>query len=285
MGAWGTNIKDNDTTADIYSDFFDLYNEGQNSSDISAKLIDENQELINNPDDCNNFWFAIALAQWETKSLDAKIFKQIKTIIKSGIDLQIWKDLDADEKDLEKRKIYLEKFLNKLQTDKQKAKSRKKPRNVKPIFSVGDCLTFKLNNGNYGGVLVLGVNENPKLGYNLMAGTRINQPNKPTINDFEKAEILIKNFASWKDRPEFVWIQPDLYEKEYSSLFELIGKIVVNKEYRTDNDILKVFYSADWSHAKEAADMQFEHEKSNSRPTIAIMVAELTTNKKWWKLW
>ena len=29
MGTWGTAIKDNDTSSDIYADFYDLYNEGQ----------------------------------------------------------------------------------------------------------------------------------------------------------------------------------------------------------------------------------------------------------------
>ena len=87
MGTWGTNIKENDTSGDIYDSFFELYNAGQNPIDISAKLISDNSELIDNPDDCNNFWFALALAQWETKSLDANIFEKVKTLIESGNDL------------------------------------------------------------------------------------------------------------------------------------------------------------------------------------------------------
>ena len=78
MGAWGTNIKDNDTTADIYTDFFEMYNNGQNPADISRNLIKKNRYLINNPDDSNNFWFAIALGQWETKSLEPHIFEKVK---------------------------------------------------------------------------------------------------------------------------------------------------------------------------------------------------------------
>ncbi len=284
MGAWGTNIKDNDTTADIYLDFFDLYNEGQSPIDVSVALIDDNQELINNPDDCNNFWFAVALAQWETKSLDDKILQRVKTIIESGNDIQVWKDLDADEKDLEKRKIALEKFLVKLQSEKQKAKPREKPRNVKPIFSTGDCLAFKLDNGNYGGAVVLATNDNPKLGYNLVAGTRINQPTKPTLNDFENAEILIRSFAFWKDKTEVIWINPDNYQKEYSNLFELIGKIFIEKEYTTTDDVFNS-YCADWGSAKEGADKQFEYEMTNSKPAIKITVAELTKKKWKWKLW
>lgn len=284
MGAWGINIKDNDTSADIYADFFDLYNEGQNPTNISARLIENNKELIEDPDDCNNFWFALALAQWETKSLELIVFEKVKQIIESDNDIEVWKSLDAEEKDLAKRKIALDKFLVKLKTEKVKAKPRKKPRNVKPIFAIGDCLVFKFDNGNYGGAVVLAANDNPKYGHNLLAGTRINKQTKPTLNDFENAEILIRNFAFWKDRAEVIWIIPDHYEKEYSNLFEVIGKISVEKQYTTNDDIFKT-YCADWASAKDGAEKQFEHEKTNPKPKIVLTVAELTKNKKRWKLW
>lgn len=284
MGAWGTNIKDNDTTADIYTDFFDLYNEGQSPIDISVKLIADNQEIINNPEDCNNFWFALALAQWETKSLNPKVFESVKGIIESGNDLEVWRNLDADEKDIAKRKIALDAFLEKLQGEKLQAKKRETTRNVKPVFATGDCLVFKLENGNYGGAFILATNDNPKLGYNLVAGTRINQPIKPTPNDFEKAEILIRSFAFWKDKAEVLWISPDDYEKKYNSLFELIGKIPVEKEFKTENGVFKT-YCADWASPKDAANRQFEHEETSPKPTTVLTVTELTKNRKWWKFW
>ena len=70
MGAWGTAISSNDTYADIYGKFFDLYNDGLDVSEISKNLIADNQETINDKDNCNNFWFALAKAQWECKQLD-----------------------------------------------------------------------------------------------------------------------------------------------------------------------------------------------------------------------
>jgi hypothetical protein len=281
MGTWGTEIKNNDTTAEIYSIFYDSYNKGQNPINISVKLIEDNQELINNPYDCNNFWFALALAQWETKSLDSKIFERVKNIIESENELQVWKELDADEKDIDTRKIVLEKFLRKLQTDKPKAKPRVKAtqRIVKPIFEIGDCLTFKYDNGNYGGIVILGVNDDTEHGYNLVAGTRINQSTKPIINDFEKAEILIRNYASWKNDEVIVWTWPNNFKKLFSDFFELIGKVMVSKKYKTDDN--NFGYVADWGLTKLAATLQFEYEKTNSRPTNTITVEELTKKKKW----
>lgn len=285
MGTWGTNIKENDTSGEIYDNYFDLYNEGQSPVDISSKLISDNKELIDNPDDCNNFWFALALAQWETKSLDSEVFEKVRTIIENGIDLKVWKDLDADEKDIKSREGYLQDFLKKIQTEKPKAKARikNKHKTVKPIFSVGDCLTFIHENGNYGGVIILGEINDNETGFNLVAGTRINQPNKPTVKDFENAEILIRNYANWKEDPIIVWTYPDSFKKIFSNFFELIGKTKVDKEYKTDNN--KFGYVADWGITKLAANLQFEHEKTNPQPTKRITVAELITNKKWWKLW
>lgn len=224
----------------------------------------------------------LALAQWETKSLVIDIFDRIKVIIDTDEDLKIWKGLDADEKDLAKRKIVLQNFLLKLQKERQKAKPRQKLRNVKPIFATGDCLTFKLSSGNFSGIVILASDNNPKLGYNLVAGTRINQPDKPSIKDFKNAEILIINYSFWKDEKEIRWVSPNYYEKEHSSLFELVANISVEKEYKTDGKTF-VSYCADWGGAKQAFDMQLDYEKTNLKPTTIITVRELITEKKWWR--
>jgi hypothetical protein len=144
MGAWGTAISSNDTYADIYGTFFDLYNEGLSVDEISIKLIDDNQETINDPDDSNNFWFALAKAQWECKQLDKELLDRVKNIIETGADLEVWRHLDADEKDIKKRKVILDKFLTELQTARPKAKARKKKIIRQPVFEKGDCLTFNL---------------------------------------------------------------------------------------------------------------------------------------------
>ena len=200
MGAWGTAISSNDTFADIYSEFFDLYNSGLDVAEISKKLIADNQETINDKDDCNNFWFALAKAQWECKQLDKDIFDKVKKVVETGADLEVWRQLDADEKDIKKRKVVLDKFLADLQTEKPKAKPRKKKIIRQPIYEKGDCLTFKLSNGNYSGAVVLEAVKDTEYAYNLIASTRINQTSKPTKKDFENAEVLLLNYASWDNQ-------------------------------------------------------------------------------------
>ncbi|MFV8331767.1 hypothetical protein [Flavobacterium sp. GSP14] len=63
MGTWGNAISSNDTYADIYNTFFEMYNDGFSVNEISKRLILENRETIENTDDSNNFWFALSKSQ------------------------------------------------------------------------------------------------------------------------------------------------------------------------------------------------------------------------------
>ncbi|MGI8600065.1 MAG: hypothetical protein ACR2KB_12500 [Chitinophagaceae bacterium] len=60
MGTWGTGISSNDTYADVYDEFFELFDDGLSVKEITERLIGFNQETINEPDSSNDFWFALA---------------------------------------------------------------------------------------------------------------------------------------------------------------------------------------------------------------------------------
>ncbi len=128
MGTWNTKINGNNTFQDIYQNFFDLYNQGQNPIDISKQIHDDFAEMFNDYDDKNNSLFGLALAQWETKSLDPTVYKQVKEIVETNSDLEVWKGLGADNKTIEKRKKELDKFLTQISTEKEKPKRRVRPK-------------------------------------------------------------------------------------------------------------------------------------------------------------
>lgn len=278
MGTWGTAIKSNDTSADIYADFFDLYNDGKEPSEIKNKLISDN------PNGTNDFWFTLALALWETKSLPTDILEKVRETIKSESDLKVWKELDASESDIKKRKVVLDKFLTKLESEKVKPKARKKKSNKEPIFEIGTCLTFKLGNGNYGGAIVLSSDLNTGFGYNLIVSTRINQETKPTLIDFAKSEVLITNFAEWDNKAKITWYLPDKYKTDFSHLFENLGKLEIEKKYYPNSSKINSSFSAGWQHIIMPVDKQFEHEKINgilkSFPVMSLMKEK---KKKWWQ--
>lgn len=282
MGTWGTAISSNDTYADIYSDFFDLFNDGLDVAEISKKLIADNQETINNTADSNNFWFALAKAQWECKQLDKAIFDRVKKVIEIGADLEVWRQLEADEKNIKKRKAVLDKFLADLQTEKPKAKSRKKKIIRQPVFEKGDCLTFKLKNGNYGGAVILEAIKDSEYGYNLIATTRINQPNKPTKKDFENSEVLVMNYARWDNKPNVKWYLP-IRHKQTAHLIERVENIEVQINYEIKNSRLGSISDFDiW--VIQVVDQQLKSEETKPLSTTKQTIKELTKKSKW-KLW
>lgn len=55
MSSWGPAISSNDTYADIYGAFFELYDEGMNVIEISEKLMSDNSDTVADKYDSHNF--------------------------------------------------------------------------------------------------------------------------------------------------------------------------------------------------------------------------------------
>jgi hypothetical protein len=274
MGTWGTAISSNDTYADIYSEFFDLYNDGLDVTEISKKLISNNQETINDTEDSNNFWFALAKAKWECKQLDKELFYRISEIVETGADLEVWRQLDADEKDIKKRKVILDKFLIDLKTERPKAKPIKKKIIRKPLFEKGDCLTFVLENGNYCGAIVLEAIKDTELGINLIATIRLNQKRKPAIADFENSEVLIISLPDGNEKVDIGWYYPISLKRD-NIKFEVVGNINIESSFNP-NDYSHGFYyggSCDW--AKQKVEKQLKFEESNPKPKDTLTIEKM----------
>jgi hypothetical protein len=280
MGTWSTSISANDTYADIYRSFFDLYNTGLDVNIISEKLINDHGEIINDSDECHNFWFALAKAQWECKRLDSKLFDRVKQIIESGADLEVWRNLGATDNDLKNRKVNLDKFLTDLQKQRVKSKNRKKKVILPPVFEKGDCLIFKLANGNYGGAVVLEAITESEFGINLIAATRLNELNSPNIKDFENSEVLLLSFGNWKEKPEIGWYYPISIKKDMTK-FEIIGKIEINIDYKPDDYSKGFYFNGSGDKLKVSVDSQFEYEKENKRPKQKLTIKDLAQKSRW----
>jgi len=126
MGTWSTKINGNDTFQDIYQSFFDLYNQGEIPNEISKKIQEDFSEVFEDFDDRYDSLFGLALAQWETKSLDPKIYEKVKNIVENGNDLDRWKGLGV--KSIENRQKELEKFLKQISSNREKPKRRIRPK-------------------------------------------------------------------------------------------------------------------------------------------------------------
>ncbi len=287
MGAWGTGISSNDTYADIYEQFFDLYNDGLAVPEITKKLVAENQETINLPEDATNFWFALANGQWECKALDKEIFTLVEQIIKTGQDLAVWRELDASPADLKARDKVLNKFLEKLQGVKDKPRKRTKRKFYNSIFQKGDCLTYLMTNGNYGGAFVLTDEQQTEVATNYIAITTIDKPTKPTLADFKTAEIYIKRVneidfsqtvlhENWVDQPQIGGFSALIFNNQNIDI-EVIGQLPIYKEYkkRTDRQI-----GFGWIVLKSAIPFKDEYIKINGQTKLKLKLSDWT--KKHW---
>jgi len=195
MGTWGTGLSSNDTFEDIYDDFNKLYNEGLDVKEITTKLMETNKEMLDDQEDSNNFWFAIAKGQWECKLLDNEVYKRVKDIIENKKDLDVWRELGADENDIKKRDKVLKKFLADISIEKEKPRRRKKQKIIKPAFEKGTCFIFRLLNGNYGAAIVLEAIYGTPYGQNLIAIADLNKIDRPNLQEVINAKVLRLNYA------------------------------------------------------------------------------------------
>lgn len=279
MGAWGIAVSSNDTYADVYGDFMDLYNDRLEVKEITERLVMTYQETINDPNDANNFWFAIAKAQWDCKQLDHQILNQVKRVIDEGSDLEVWKQLGATEKELTKRQAILQKFLETLLSEKKTAKSQKKKVIRQPVFEKGDCLTFKLANGNYGGAIVLEALYT-ELGHNLIALTNLNCSEKPSQKDFEKANILVRHFGAYKHSPSIHWYSPIRHQNP-KHLVEKACSIPLQFDYKTENS--NFGYVSDFNiWFIDMANTLLHTEKEKQSKSKVVSVRSMT-KKSFWK--
>ncbi|WP_439185855.1 hypothetical protein [Carboxylicivirga taeanensis] len=278
MGSWGTAISSNDIYEDIYSEFMDLYDEGLESSEITKKIINTYPDLQDDYEDKNNFWFSLAMAQWQCKSLDPYLFQKVKTIILSGKDIELWEELGAERKEINKRKKVLDSFLEKLSVEKSKPRKRKRKVLRDSIFQKGDCLTFKLENGNYGGAFVLTSEIQTEFGMNMIAITTINNEDKPTIEDFENSYVLIRKeevgLRGIQDKEQISWYYAQFFRKATVD-FEVVGNLKVDIEYTFNNDYTSV---SQWDSMKMTIDINDQVLLKNGAPEMKLKLIELRKN-------
>jgi hypothetical protein len=192
MGYFGHKLKDNDTFLDVYDEYIDKFKDNVPLDSILDQLKSELPDYL----DDHEFWFATALGQWETNSLDKEVFKKVSEIISSGDNINIWLKSGADPDTLVKRQKVLIDFLVKISSPNLKPKTRmtiKSKQDIEPKLKNGDCLTFKLKNGNYGGAIVLHsqINED---GLNFIGILDINKTSKPELIDFSSANLISSDY-------------------------------------------------------------------------------------------
>ena len=165
MGAWGAGIDENDTFADVYDRFYEIYNEGLSPEEASNSVLGELKELFSDLDDGNDALFALALCQWETKSLSENMLQKVESIVSSDSDLLRW-DKEGETRSLViSRKAALHQFLLKIRNPRTSKKRRSRSKFDFKIEKIVDLpcpdgnkvfeVTEEFTNGKYSQTLAM----------------------------------------------------------------------------------------------------------------------------------
>ena len=125
MGAWGYKVGESDTFADVYDCFFERYNDGATPQVASKHVREEFDAYFSDYDDKFDAYFALALAQWETQSLEPSLLTKVEEFVSSGSELKRWKAKGSDVVEVKERSEALGKFLEKLSKPRSAKKRRK----------------------------------------------------------------------------------------------------------------------------------------------------------------
>ena len=145
MGAWGTGILQNDTTADVWAEYKHLYNLGHSATEIRKKLETE-YNPDNDEDEFADFWTGIVHSQWMCGELETVSLLKVKECIENDKGLYLWKE---DKKYYNKRVKVLRAFIEKVQTPKEKPLKRKKIILCPAYFKKGDIVSIELESNQY----------------------------------------------------------------------------------------------------------------------------------------
>lgn len=142
MAAWGTGLYQDDIAEDVKFDYHNCFKEGLNNEEAYARVLEQYQDVIEDPEDQLVFWFALADTMWNLGKLINEVKEQALSCIASGKDIERWKK--EDEKKAERRQQVLEKLKEKLESPMPKEKKIGKKRVFRNKWEIGDMYVMPI---------------------------------------------------------------------------------------------------------------------------------------------
>lgn len=136
MGAWGTDLFDDDTALDMRADFEELLEDGYSVPEATARILEEYEEMYDDEEDQRaDIYLILAALQMEQHELQPEIKARALEIIANGEGLELWADVRDGGETLAERKAVHEALRQQLlahQNKKEAAWSRWIKRLFKP---------------------------------------------------------------------------------------------------------------------------------------------------------
>jgi len=150
MGCWGMGINQSDEYCEVYENFMKSYDKGMAVAEIRQEILSQYLKEFEKDDPIlHDVYFALAKAGWMCCDQSSELMDRVKTIIDSGANLEFYRELGADDRDLALRQKKLDTFWASLQTPRAKPRKRHpapKEREL-PDLTPGDLLTYKAPQG------------------------------------------------------------------------------------------------------------------------------------------
>ena len=264
MGTWGTDILANDTTAEIWAEFKELFNKGLSCEEIRLKLEKEFHPDADS-DYYGEVWTGIAYGQWMCGNLEEYTLERvIAATNKENLNLFTY-----DEKLLQQRIKILKDFCKKIQTPRVSPLKRKKPTERPPYFKKGDVIGIKVDAENYLGALVVDQNDFPEYGENTIVISSMIFKQPIPVDDFLKAEVLYLDIGG-----------PTAYHRSYFwAIFaarNMSRKIkhtikIGDVELKTSMSLGRAIRIGNWNKIPELYKEQVEFLKNNQSEKPAVL--------------
>ena len=161
MGCWGMGIVQSDEFCEVYEQFMDSYDDGDDTQKITRGILEEYQkEFVDSDGVMHDVYFALAKAEWMCCSQSPDTLDRVKVIIDSGANLDYYRELGASESELKIRKRNLDKFWTMLQTPRAAPRKRKRKSGHTAAEAEDGLVFWYRSKGTVYGALVLDVLSN-----------------------------------------------------------------------------------------------------------------------------
>jgi hypothetical protein len=185
MGAWGTGILHNDTTVDIWTEFKEMYSNGNSIKEIRQKLEKE-YKPEKDKEYYSEIWTGIAYGQWMCGELEEYTLEKVKAATNEKW-LPLWAE---DKKSLQKRIKALSEFITKIQTPRPTPLKRKKIVIRQAFFQAGDVIGIEINPEQYVAAIVTKQKDYGNDGENTIVFTDCFFSREISVDDVCKANIF-----------------------------------------------------------------------------------------------
>lgn len=142
MGTWGTAIFSNDIAADVRDSFTDMIGEGLSTTAATRHLLTEYEEELDDPDDGNVVWLALAATQYKLGRLTPKVKNEAIRIIDLGADIARWEG--GTKSEINQRKKHLAKLRQQLAGDQPAPRKARRPKKPSTKLKVGDVFAYQV---------------------------------------------------------------------------------------------------------------------------------------------